>query len=318
VVALHTPDTWQYLPKIERTSGWRFGDSPNLVDDYMKFLKEELIPFIDNEYRTNDFRVIIGMSPTAILALHTFMFEPELFDATYLFAAMNIFDLGYKKDKRILDELVEYLGKNPERDGYLYISSAASDLARRPQQKANMEELRSRISQLTLKHLNYKIEEIEQGGHYPMAMAATISAIQFSFPTTELEQFRKIVEEPGDALKKINTYYAELSAAFGYDIYPVTDLRRNVNCLRGIGYYLLGKNRAKEAVDIFTYWTALSPNDPNGYDSLADAYENLNKNKLALEAHINAVNIAKRYSDARLAAFQKNLADFKQRMETKS
>ena len=318
VVALHTPNLLEYLPKLKRVSGWRLGDSPSSVDKYMQFLKSELIPYIDKKYRTNDFRALIGMSPTAILALHTFLNEPELFDAHYLFAAMNIFDLGYEEDTRLLDVLMSSLEQNPNRKGHLYISSAASDLARRPKQNAYMEELRARFAKLDLKNLKYKIEAIEEGGHYPMAMAATISAIHFSFPTSQLEQLRKIVEEPGDALKKIDAFYTQLSSEYGYDIYPVTDLNRNVNCLRGVGYYLLRQERGEEAIDIFKRWTQLSPNDGNAYDSLADAYEVMGKHDLALKAHEKAVNIARRSIDTRLELFQQNLSDFKLRMAEKS
>ncbi|MGB1299117.1 MAG: tetratricopeptide repeat protein, partial [Psychrobium sp.] len=92
----------------------------------------------------------------------------------------------------------------------------------------------------------------------------------------------------------------------------------NVNSFRGIGYNLLGQERNQEAIEVFKRWTQLSPNEANAFDSLADAYESVGKNDLALSAHLQAVSVAKRLKDPRFEFFTQMLNDFKARVAKKS
>jgi len=315
VVALHTPNIWRYLPKLDtKDSGWNIGNSSHQIEAYMAFMRDELIPYIEKSYRTNDFRVLIGMSPSAILALHTFIHEPKLFNAHYLFAAIDIFSLGYDADSTLMDSLIEQLKNNPNREGYLYISSAKSDSDEDPQQIITASQLRQRLAPFGNEKFKFKIEHIEGSEHYPMAIPGLLSAIKFSFPSKELEVFRDIIKTPGNALEKIDTYYSKLSNKYGYRIHPAPSLQRNINSLRGIGYILLEDNRTLEAVDIFKRWTEISPDEPNAFDSLADAYESAEKNNLALQAHQQAVRVAKRLSDPRAEFFQSMLVAFQKRI----
>jgi predicted alpha/beta superfamily hydrolase len=47
---------------------------------FREFLRDELMPFIDDEYRTREFRVLIGHSFGGLFALDTLVHEPDLFD----------------------------------------------------------------------------------------------------------------------------------------------------------------------------------------------------------------------------------------------
>ena len=46
------------------------------VDKFLLFLKNEAIPFIDNLYRTNDFRILCGQSTSGFFTLFTFIKDP--------------------------------------------------------------------------------------------------------------------------------------------------------------------------------------------------------------------------------------------------
>ena len=48
-------------------------------DAFLRFLKEELIPEIDRTYRTKPYRIIVGHSFGALLALHALQSEPDVF-----------------------------------------------------------------------------------------------------------------------------------------------------------------------------------------------------------------------------------------------
>ncbi len=53
---------------------------PNLTNDtFNQFLKEELLPFIDKQYPTQPFRILIGHSLAGLRTIHTAIFSEDLF-----------------------------------------------------------------------------------------------------------------------------------------------------------------------------------------------------------------------------------------------
>lgn len=75
------------LPNVNRGRDYftRRIDSPSAEGNgaarLRAFMAEELLPFIDREYRTADFRVLIGHSLTGLFTVSTMLTAPELFNA---------------------------------------------------------------------------------------------------------------------------------------------------------------------------------------------------------------------------------------------
>ena len=52
---------------------------PGGADKFLKFFTEELIPFVDQSYRTKDFRILLGPQAGAAFGLYALMENPGLF-----------------------------------------------------------------------------------------------------------------------------------------------------------------------------------------------------------------------------------------------
>ena len=50
-------------------------------EKFLQFIKNELIPYVNNDYRVSDFKILCGQSTSALFTLFTFLQEPELFNA---------------------------------------------------------------------------------------------------------------------------------------------------------------------------------------------------------------------------------------------
>ena len=68
------------------------------ADKFLQFLEEELIPHIDNSYRTRPFRILAAPQASAVFSLYTLIQRPQLFNAI----------------------ISENLFMNPENAAYLY------------------------------------------------------------------------------------------------------------------------------------------------------------------------------------------------------
>lgn len=72
------------------------------ADKFLAFFKQELIPFVDNKYRSSQKRILVGSSLGGLFTTYTMLKEPELFNAYLLTAIASQWDneaiLRFAKD----------------------------------------------------------------------------------------------------------------------------------------------------------------------------------------------------------------------------
>ena len=51
------------------------------ADDFLKFINDELVPFVDSTYRTNSYKTFVGYSFTGLPIIHALFTDPEKFDS---------------------------------------------------------------------------------------------------------------------------------------------------------------------------------------------------------------------------------------------
>jgi len=323
VVAINSDDEFAYGPKLYASnSGW--GKDPKVrldgfsggqADTYLKFIQRELIPFIDGQYRTHQFRVLIGMSPTATFALHTFWKTPELFDAHFLFAATDVLGMGYTPDTTFVDKIAESLAKNPERKGYLYIASAQREAVKKPVRLENIAALKTAVATYTKKNFKLRAEHIDNFGHYPMAVPGLLSAIDLVFPRNDWGmsgRYNKFVSQDGNPLQNVLAYYETLSDSVGFTVTPYTDLRRNSACYRVMAYRLRDNKRFKESEQIYLRWIQDAPNAAKPYAGLAQTYAAMGEFDKALRYGEKSVELAKRNRSPSLVYYHEKLEELRQ------
>lgn len=69
---------------IENTDRNRDMDPERGAEIFVRFIKTELIPYVEKNYRTNGFRILAGQSFSSLFSLYFFLKEPALFDAYVL------------------------------------------------------------------------------------------------------------------------------------------------------------------------------------------------------------------------------------------
>jgi uncharacterized protein len=67
--------------------------------NFIQFINNELIPFVNKNYRTNGFRILCGQSLSSLFALYSFLEQPDLFDA-YILGSFGF----YKESLAVLFE----------------------------------------------------------------------------------------------------------------------------------------------------------------------------------------------------------------------
>ncbi|PNX52318.1 MAG: hypothetical protein BV458_10210 [Thermoplasmata archaeon M9B2D] len=76
------------------------------AEKFLEFLKIELIPLVEERYRTHPFRILAGWSLGGLLTIHSFLYHPNLFSA-YLAISPSLWwdeDLYVERTKSLLSQ----------------------------------------------------------------------------------------------------------------------------------------------------------------------------------------------------------------------
>ncbi len=262
---------------------------------FTEHLKKELFPYLKEQYRANNFSMVMGASYTSIYALHAFTREPELFDAHIAIASGDILGMGYEKGERFIDLFESDLRNQSRRHGFLYVTSAEGDGGgRAPEIKANLEELETRLAPYRSDNFKFISKAYPNEGHYDVALPGLTDALNMIFPIKKwYVRYRELISKPGNAMDNIDAHFNQLSEAYGFSIRPRADRWRSGNRLSWVGPYLLRQGRIKEAISVIERWVSYRPKVVKPLLELAKAYEANNELEKAFIALEKAQAIAK-------------------------
>jgi len=140
------------LPRIPDTGG---------SDNFISFISDELIPYLEENYRVSDYRIIFGQSNTGMFSIYTLLSNPDLFDA-YI-AASPAVGQGNNFMYGITDSL---LAVNQFKDKTLYITHALDDPLTEIVNDA-MPGFLEILKNKAPKGLDWFYQEYPTGGHCP-------------------------------------------------------------------------------------------------------------------------------------------------------
>jgi len=226
------------LELIKKDGKKFFGNNGGKSKEYLGFINKELIPFLEDTYRVNTHKTIIGMSPTFGPVLEAFWNNPELFNGYIVLAAE--LSLKTNSGETISRKLQKSIQNSIMPKLSIYIGKAGDDLKRRPQEEADaFIELNQKLKSKANPKINYKIEILENENHYGMSISGIKHGLETIYPTEIWNiPYRKFWNSENPA-NEIKLFYQNLSNEYGFEIIP----------LEGSFYYgqtLLGTTRRLE------------------------------------------------------------------------
>jgi predicted alpha/beta superfamily hydrolase len=101
------------------------GDStsaPGSGHKFLEFMRLELIPFIDRQYSTLNYRLLSGNSRGGLLVLHSLMATPDLFQARFCYSTPF-----WRQDEIILEKFSDYVHKTDSLNTFLFFSAGENE-----------------------------------------------------------------------------------------------------------------------------------------------------------------------------------------------
>ncbi|GAB1267984.1 hypothetical protein NBRC116493_12370 [Aurantivibrio infirmus] len=174
------------------------------ADKFVAFLKEELIPYTEKNYRTAAYRMLFGHSRAGIFSINTLIEKPNLFNAYFAISP----DLSW--DSRLLLKKMEAFSiEGPSFNRKLYVSAADGDHEDITTSVAAFVELLNEKDPTGLE-LNYSYLKNEDHGSIVHRVFYNNIENLFSDWHLSSDKIEKM------SFEKMKEYYGDLSTAFGY------------------------------------------------------------------------------------------------------
>lgn len=227
---------------------------------FIKFIQQELVPYIDNSYRTQPYRIIAGHSLAGQFALYAKIKAPDLFKSTILISPAI-----HDNNEKLLSDFGMLLQNNKQLSGKLFITIGNENT-----QKVDF--LVEQLKAFAPKSFDWNFKQYKDENHFSVPYKSMFDALKFIYAGWFIDFY----DTTKMSYKDIQLHFKKLSNEFGYSIKPNEDFVNNC------GYTQLRLKNIDGAIDIFKHNIKNYPNSFNVYDSMGEAYMVKGEKNLAI------------------------------------
>ncbi|NER12619.1 tetratricopeptide repeat protein [Leptobacterium flavescens] len=256
------------------------------ADNFLRFIREELIPYIDSNYKTNSYRMLAGYSFTGLPVLHSLFTHPENFNSYLVidFSAWWDNEVSLKNASAFLKDY-----KGPKKDVFMATVDRVLNTVYTEKQNPGwtfiQEFERNRPEQIGF---GYKKFGYKQENHHSMPLVSFIEGLKYIFRGYMIN-YDEMYTDPS----RIKPKFEKLSERLGYDTFLSEGL------VSFFGYqFLYAHPDIEKAIFYFNYNTENYPMSSSAWSNLARAYNVKGDKKKALEYYQKAVALNPKNTEA--------------------
>ena len=268
------------------------------ADRFLDFIESELIPFVDENFRTAPHRTLIGHSLGGSLVVYTLVERSDLFQAAIAISpAISTNEMG-ESSLTVSQRLAAALEKRSVLPFSLFVTMAEGE---GPRPEAGLDAILGVLRHGSPDTFAWEFRRMEGEDHGTTVLLSTYQGLRFINADWDTSGLVK-----NGTCADLVDRFDRLSTRLGFEVRPPEVM---VNLM---GYRLLGEDRSDEAIEVFEYNTRLYPESANGFDSLGEALEREGRLPGAMLNYRKAVQRAEADDDRLLPVFRANL----ERVET--
>ena len=239
---------------------------------FLAFFEQELIPLVNKNYRTHDFRVIAGASAGGVFALYTLQANPELFQAHIAYSPAVWWNYGASAKST-----KSFIAKTKELNNYVYINIGEEAGIMRER----YDELQQSLQSHKVQGLRFFSDAFAGISHNLTSAAGAFNAYYNLFLPKQMP-----LSALTDDVSSIDTYYKKLSQQWGEQVSPPD------RAVRLLGYNLTDNQQFERAIEVFKYNIKNHPKSVSAISALSYGYEMQGNIRQALAHMESALAIA--------------------------
>ncbi len=240
------------------------------ADVFLDYIEKELIPFVDSNYQTSEFRIFEGHSLGGLLSLYTVQARPELFTAHYAFSPSL-----HWGDNKTVEKIIAYLSSRKSLEQFIYMNLGdeivKSEYESRNTMGTSFLKLQTFFKEHSIPRLRVKSEVLKSLPHAATNISGLVNA------TNELYRYWVL---PFDAMERgpeaISEHYEKLSSDLYQEVKP-----RMASINFAADYVTNGINSPEKGMELLKYNAALYPDSAWVNFNLAKGYKQREEMTLA-------------------------------------
>lgn len=268
--------------KVNMRRGSSFKKESGGAENFTKFIENELIPYIDNKYKSLGHRTLIGHSYAGLFTINMLINHKHLFQNYIAIDPSLDWD-----NQKLLKEAKEKLTSESYKGKSLFVSLAAEQL-HIWDEEVTMENIMNDSSEFTLfarsiiefsnytksqkkNGLNFSWKVYNEDLHGTVPLPSIRDGLIFLFEWYQFKSPQKYnnpatpIEELVSLLKKQEQIYSQ---NFGVPTAPMIS-----ELLSGYGYMNMQMEQYEKAFMFFQMNIKYNPKNPTAYEAMADFYE---------------------------------------------
>ncbi len=280
-------------------------------DNFLDFIEQELIPYIDTKYPATNYRTYVGHSYGGIAVLHALFERPQLFK-NYI-----AIDPSLWWDDQVLLPIADSVFSNNNYEGRSLFVAMANTM----EEGSDIKEIEKDTSEGSihirsiLQFIKSTEEKTDNGlqfdwkyydddDHGSVTQIAEYDALRFLFPWYRLRGLEKFWNPDSkgtteELMLLLTSHFENVSDHFGYPVLPPEKM------INDLGYSFMN-HHPDHSYALFNLNITNYPDSPNVYDSMGDYYMSVTDTANAIKSYSKAVELGDlSYSKDKLEKLQK-------------
>jgi len=223
------------------------------ADNFSRLFEEELIPYIEKNYRTKNFRILAGPQAGAVFGLYALLTKPDLFNAVL---SENPF-MNTENSAFLYPKAEAFFKNTKSLKNFLYIKCEKNERIKDLEYVENFAQF---LDSHTPEGFRFQVEIREPSGYF-------IAPLPFRQGLRTLFAGHKLPENfQTNTVKDIIDYYEKLSEEYGFAVDPPSLM------MTFEGDKLSEQRKTGEAIALFEYQLTLYPKSLNALWRLGEIY----------------------------------------------
>ncbi|WP_281546763.1 alpha/beta hydrolase-fold protein [Pseudoalteromonas sp. PAR1] len=247
---------------------------------FLAFVEQELMPLVNKQYRTHDYRVIAGASAAGVFALYAMQADPELFQAHIAYSPAVWWNYGAPAKS-----LNTFVTKAKSINSYVYMNIGEEAGIMRER----YDDMQQTMQNSKVQNLRFKSDAFAGVSHNLTSAAGAFNAYHGLFLSKHMP-----LSALDDDVSSIDAYYQRLSQQWGEQIAPPD------RAVRMLGYSLTDNQLFERAIEVFKYNIKNYPKSAYALSALSYGYEmqgNVRQALVQIEAAIAVADDSYPYLD---------------------
>ena len=244
----------------------RFHPKSGGANEFLKFISNELIPYVDLHYRTRPYKILVGHSLGGLFAVYALASDPRLFNA---YIAIDPTTLSWNNGSVIAKAQTAFKSLK-ELPSDLYVAATDESGAA----LSTIHRLGQTLEEARLKGFRWTFKQMPDETHNSIIHQGIYSGLDKIFDGWHLANPLKLYDEGG--LEAIHRHYAEGNKRYGYK------RKTPAFTISLVVAALLANERLGEAASVLLHDPKTYPPPWNQLDALARAYAQQGDNNQAI------------------------------------